>query len=292
MAPPFFGVASWRSLPAWLVGFCGAMVGLVAGCAPAVVDPSVPAYAPTDQATASAAKSASRPLVLEWPAADRAALEAQRAGGVVVVRYGGSVMEVLRGCRAPGAYRYVSVTPKQEGLVVRDAGELAAAMPIHTASLEARLLHQQVLDVAMTIVGLYQADGHAVAATDLQGDCSGATHVVEALTVGAFEIDASARTAASAGVTAFGAGVSGKQDASREVVHRDGDRDACAKGGAHDASPPYACGAMLRVEVVPVQFPSSGPAGTCGAGLVRQGTACVAVQPDRPGLLDALKSGH
>jgi hypothetical protein len=267
----------------------------LAACARPAVDPSVPAYTPGDQTTASAAKSASRPLVLEWPAADRAALEAQRAGGVVVVRYGGSEMEVLRGCHAPGTYRYVPVTPKQEGLVVRDATELAATMPIHTVSLEARLQHQQELDVSMTIVGLYQTDGRSFAAGDLQGECTGATHVVQALAVGAFEIDASARTAASAGVSVMGtggAGISGGQDASREVVHKDGDRNACSKGGAQDASPPFSCGAMLRVEVVPVHFPSSGPAGACGPGLVRQGDACVAVQPDRPGLLDALKSGH
>jgi hypothetical protein len=261
-------------------------------CAKPALDPSVPTYAPGDQTSASAAKSASRPLVLEWPAADRAALEAQRAGGVVVVRYGGSEMEVLRGCRAPGMYRYVPVTPKQEGLVVRDATELAAAMPIHTVALEARLQHQQELDVAMTIVGTYQADGGSVDSASLKGECTGATHVVQALAVGAFEIDASARTAASAGVTAMGAGVSGSQDASREVVHKDGDKDACSKGGAHDAAPPYACGAMIRVEVAPVRFPSSGASGACGPGLVRQGDACVAVQPDRPGLLDALKSGH
>jgi hypothetical protein len=201
-------------------------------------------------------------------------------------------MEVLRGCTAPGAYRYVPVTPKQEGLVVRDATELAAAMPIHTVALEARLRHQQELDVSMTIVGMYQSDGGGVDAASLQGDCAGATHVVKALAVGAFEIDASARTAASAGVGAMGAGVSGSQDASREVVHKDGEKDACSQGGAHDASPPYACGAMLRVEVVPVRFPASGASGACGPGLVRQNDACVAVQPDRPGLLDALKSGH
>jgi hypothetical protein len=273
------------------VRFACVLLG-IAACARPALDPTVPAYAPGDQTSASAAKSASRPLVLEWPAADRAALEAQRAGGVVVVRYGGSEMEILRGCRAPGAYRYVPVTPKQEGLVVRDATELAAAMPIHTVSLEARLQHQQELDVSMTIVGLYQADGHSFAAGDLQGECTGATHVVQALAVGAFEIDASARTAASGGVSAMGAGVSAGQDASREVVHKDGDRDACARGGAHDVSPPFSCGAMLRVEVVPVRFPSSGATGACGPGLVRQGDACVAVQPDRPGLLDALRSGH
>jgi hypothetical protein len=264
---------------------------LATDCAP-VLDPSVPTYAPADQTSASAAKSASRPLVLEWPAADRAALEAQRAGGVVVVRYGGNQMEVLRGCRIAGSYRYVPVTPKEEGLVVKDATELAAAMPIHTVSLEARLQQKQELGVSMTIVGMYEADAGSFKAADLHGECAGATHAVQALTVGAFEIDASAHAEASAGVKALGGNASANRDATREVVHKDGDKAACSKGGAHDASPPYACGAMIRVEVVPVRFPASGAADTCGPGLVRQGDACVAAQPDRPALLDALKAGH
>jgi hypothetical protein len=259
-------------------------------CAP-TLDPNVPTYAPTDQTSASAAKSANRPLVLEWPAADRAALEVQRAGGVVVVKYGGGQMDVLRGCRVEGSYRYVPVTPKHEGLVVHDATELAVAMPIHTAALEARLQQQQQLGVSMTIVGMYEAGAGSFKAADLKGDCEGATHVVQALAVGAFEIDASARTEASADVKTFGAGVGGKRDASREVVHKDGDTDACAKAAASDSAPPHACGAMIRVEVVAVLFPASGPTDTCGPGLVRQGSGCVALQPDRPALLDALKSG-
>lgn len=271
-----------------------AAIGLasLAGCARPAVNPAVPSYAPSDQTSAAAAKSASRPLIVEWPAADRATLEAQRAGGVVVVRYGGREMEVLRGCRVPaaGAYRYVPLTPKEEDLVVRDATELDAAMPIHTASLEARIQQKQELDVAMTIVGMYQTDGRSWRAADLQGDCAGATHVVQAVAVGAFEIDASAQASVGAGVHALGAGIGASHDASREVVHRDGNKDACAKSGATDASPPFACGAMLRLEVVAVRFPSTGPAAACGPGLVRQGDACVAVQPNSPGLLDALKS--
>jgi hypothetical protein len=40
-----------------------------------------------------------RPLIVEWPSADRAALEAQASHGLVVVRYEGCEMEVLRQCR-------------------------------------------------------------------------------------------------------------------------------------------------------------------------------------------------
>ncbi|MGH7297170.1 MAG: hypothetical protein ACRELB_19685, partial [Polyangiaceae bacterium] len=219
-----------------------------AGCArPLSTDAQVPEYAPKDQASAQAAKSPSRPLILEWPAADRAALEGQLAGGGVVVRYGNREMEVLRGCRVAARYRYTAITPKQEDLVMRDSSELDAQMPIHPASLEARLQQKQQLEVAMTIVGLYQADPKTWRAADLQGDCAGATHVIDALTVGAFEIAASAAASQSARVRVLGAGAGGEHTSEREVLHGDGKKEACDRSAARDASPPYACGALLRV---------------------------------------------
>jgi hypothetical protein len=185
----------------------------------------------------------------------------------------------------------VPVTPKEEDVVMRDRAELDAAMPIHAVSLEAKLAQRQQLDVTMTIVGAYEADARTWAAADLQGQCDGATHVVQELTVGAFEIASSAQASQAAGAGAFGVGASASHDASREMLNRDGDKGACAKSAAGDASPPFACGAMLRMQVVPIQFPASGPAGGCGPGLVRKGDACVAVSGDRPQLLDVLQ-GH
>jgi hypothetical protein len=268
-----------------------AVLALAAGCAHAPsTEAQVPEYAPKDQATASAAKSPSRPLILEWPAADRAALEGQLARGVVVVRYGNREIEVLSQCRATARYQYVPITPKEESLVFHDTAELDAQMPIHAASLEAKLQQKQELDVAMTIVGIYQADPKSWSPTDLQGDCDKATHVVEALTVGAFEIDASANASQSASAKVLGAGIGAQHDSQKEVVHKDGDKQACTRSGGHDTSPPYQCGALLRVDVVPIQFPAVA-GGPCGPGLVRKGNACEAVAPDRPPLLDVLKAG-
>jgi hypothetical protein len=273
------------ALPAWLALTAGV------GCATTPgADPKVPEYAPKDQTTAHAAKSDTRPLILEWPASDRAALEAQRASGVVVVRYGGREMEVLRRCRVAAVYHYVALTPKEEDVVMRNASELDAAMPIHAAKLEARLEQKQKLEVAMTIVGMYETDARAWHATELQGDCAGATHVIAALTVGAFELSASAESAAGASATAFGLGASGKQESSKEVLDRDGAKDACAKTGAKDAAPPHECGALLRVEVAPIEFPADAAHASCPQGLVRKGDACVAVDPGRPALLDVLQS--
>jgi hypothetical protein len=237
-------------------------------------DPQVPRYAPADQTTAHAAQSATHPLILEWPAADRAALESQRAGGVVVVRYGGREMEVMRGCRAAATYHYVALTPKEEDVVMRSGAELAAAMPIHAARLDARIEQKQKLEVAMTIVGMYESDARAWRAADLTGDCAGATHVIAALTVGAFELSASAETSAGASAT-------------MQVLDRDGKKDACAKTSSGAAAPPYECGALLRVEVAAIVFPAT--AAACGPGLVQKGGTCQAVDPGRPALLDVLQ---
>lgn len=274
---------------AWRLAVAVTTAALGAGCASMPGgDPQVPQYAPKDQTTAHAAQSDTRPLILEWPAADRAALESQRAGGVVVVRYSGREMAVMRGCRAAARYHYVALTPKEEDVVMRSGAELAAAMPIHAARLDARIEQKQKLEVAMTIVGMYESEARAWRAVDLTGDCDGATHVIAALTVGAFELSASAESSAGAGATMLGAGIEAKRDASKEVLDRDGSKDACAKSSAGADAPPYQCGALLRVEVTPIQFPAT--AAACGPGLVPKGGTCQAVDPGRPALLDVLQS--
>lgn len=279
-----------------------AAITAIAACTSCAAAPTgnaeTPRYAPEDQTSARAAKATSKPLVLEWPAADRAALEAQRAHGIVVVRYAQHEMDVLRGCTVSSAYHYAAVTPKEEGLVFRTADELDAAMPIHAVRLEAKLRERKALSVAMTIVGMYESDGRVWRGTDLVGDCAGATHVVRALAVGAFEIAASAEVNAGASAKAGTMGAAVTHDEAREVLHRDGNKGACAKASPRDVGPPYDCGAPLRVEVVAIQFAASAPAarglpvpsGGCADGLVRKGDACVAVDPDRPPLLDVLKS--
>ncbi len=281
---------------AWLargLGLATAFVGC-GGVPSGSAEP--PRYAPSDQASAQAAKSSARPLVLEWPAADRAALESQRAKGIVVVRYAQHEMEVLRGCRATATYRYASITPKEEGLVFRTADELDAAMPIHAVKLEAKLRENKSLRVAMTIVGMYESDARAWKEADLSGDCAGATHVVRALAVGAFEISASAATSAALSAKAPIGGAEASHEESREVLHKDGSKGACAKASTADVAPPYDCGAPLRVEVAAIQFARAGgtrPAlrpgsGGCANGLVPTANGCEAVNPERPPLLDVL----
>jgi hypothetical protein len=209
-----------------------------------------------------------------------------------VVRYGAGQMEMLRGCVVEGKYHYAALTPKEESLVIRDRNELAAELPIHGARVAAKIENREALEVRITIVGMYEADPTTFHSIDLHGNCDGATHVVRALAVGAFELSSFASAARGGGVDILGAGGKIEHESEREVLNRDGDKGTCTRSSDRDTGPPYGCGALLRVEVAPVVYPASKTATSssdCPAGFKRNGSECTAVDPSRPPLLDVLQ---
>ncbi len=241
-----------------------------------------PEFNPKDQSKCGVTKSQARPLIVEWPSADRAALEAQARRGLVAVHYVGCEMEVLRQCRATGKYGYTGITRKRDRVTMRDADELYANIPAYAAKFEGKLAKAGELNVAMTIVGTYEAERSAVSQDDLEGDCKDATHVITALTAGAFEFFAGADAEVGASVEAGGAAAGGKSKSQRETLNQDGDDAACEKATSKDSEPPEGCGALLRVEVVPIgpaRAPGEKPAVAAGAGSTESPGASPAAAP-------------
>jgi hypothetical protein len=255
---------------------CGSVEKAVAHVTEAPKPPPVPE---TFKTKCDAAVGQLRPLVVEWPAADRAALEAQARQGQLVVHREGCDLEVLRRCKAPPkrSYSYLALTPKEERATIKNALELYANIPVHAAKLEAKLAEHGELRAEMTIVGEYAVPGIAPAVDQLEGACEGATHVVTALTVGAFSFLAGAASekGGSVSVIGFGAGVS-KSDAT-ESLSRDGDVKACGDSKRGDATPPEGCGALLRVELAPLLAAGEGTP-DCKPGTKLVGKACKAVE--------------
>ncbi|MEP7126524.1 MAG: OmpA family protein [Byssovorax sp.] len=211
-----------------------------------------PEFAPKDQSKCGVTKSQAEPLIVEWPDAARGRLEALLRRGVVAVHYSGCEMEVLGQCSAKGHYGYASFTPKKSNVKMRDADELYANIPAYAAKFEAALQKAGELNVSMTIVGRYEADRAGVRADDLEGQCAGATHFVNALTVGSFDFFAGADASIGAGVAAGNAGAGAKSSSKRESLNQDGDAAACANSKRDDKEPPFGCGALIRVEVIPI----------------------------------------
>ncbi|MCC6559058.1 MAG: OmpH family outer membrane protein [Polyangiaceae bacterium] len=252
---------------------------VLSGCAgnPASQIVAPPTFVPVDQTKCGVTKSQARPLIVEWPSADRAALELQARKGVAVVRYAGCEMEVLRRCKAPGAYVYTGLTRKDDRIAIRDDDELYANIPVHAAKFEAQLKKSGQLDIAMTIVGAFEADRASVRADELDGDCAGATHVITGLTAGAFEFSAGAAAEVGGGAALANLGAGATSAAKRQILNRDGDKTACERSTTSDPAPPEGCGALLRVEVVPLgEARRAAPA--CPEGTAWDGKQCVRKQ--------------
>ncbi len=232
-----------------LLGACGGGLGENAA-SKVVKQPEMP----TDkQAKCKVAKSQAEPLVVEWPDTARGKLESLARHGLVAVRYEGCELEVLGRCRVKtGAYGYSPVTRKQSRVTIRDADELYANMPVGAVRLEGKLKSAGQLNVQMTIVGRYEAAATGVSRDDLEGECTDATHVVAALTVGSFTFFAGADAEVGGGVGLGSAGAGGRSTAARETLQRDGDEAACARSTAADTSPPEGCGGLLQIEVMPL----------------------------------------
>jgi hypothetical protein len=228
----------------WIASACGGG-SAVSGLAQAPTAEGAPAKCGV------AGKGRMRPLVVEWPSADRSELEALTHRGPIVVRYAGCEIDVLDTCRAIGAYAYVPTTIQQDKVEMKDADQLYANLPVGAPKLEALLRKGGQLVVSMTIVGRFEADGDgAFARARLTGDCDNATHVVRAMAVGAFEFYQEGEAKASADALGL---AGGKSESKRSSLNAAGDAARCRE--EQKASPPFECGAALRIELEPIASP-------------------------------------
>lgn len=199
-------------------------------------------------------KSSARPLIIEWPPSDRAALEGLVAAGkgLIAVRYEGCEMEIVRRCTVPGQYDYTAVEPKRDDQLFRSADDLYAKIPLGAAQLEAELERHGALSLAMTVAGEHHAPRGRVDRDELSGDCERATHVITTISVGAFRLSAQAGARIGAGGR-LGAGpaAGANSSADRAFDRNDGDPERCFANNGGSA-PTAGCGALLRLEVEPI----------------------------------------
>lgn len=206
----------------------------------------------TKDARCSVQRSWDKPLIVEWPSADRLELEARAKSGPVVVHYSGCEMRMLSGCSVQGRYVFTPTTPKSDTIAIRDADELYATIPIGAAAFEGKLEKYGQLNVSMTMVGRLATTEPDVGRGQLSGACKDATHVIAGITVGAFEFYAGAEASVGAGVDAVVAKAGAESSSAHHTFTRDGSHEACRSATGTDVAPPESCGAVLRVEVVPI----------------------------------------
>ncbi|MBI5532883.1 MAG: hypothetical protein HY898_09225 [Deltaproteobacteria bacterium] len=238
----------------WASLFAGAsIVPVLAACGDTTLQARPPEIPSDQQARSRVTANPLEPLVVEWPASERAELESQLKSGLVVVQYDGHTMDVLAQCRVAGSYAFRGTNVHHDAIVIEDQDSLTAHLPLGAASLSAKLRQSGKLELSLTVVGTYASDQQRVERKDLEGECSGATHVVSSLAVGAFELRSGGASEVGAGASVANLGGGAEHGSRRETLSRAGDEKACARASADPAAPPEGCGALLRLGLRPIR---------------------------------------
>ena len=205
-----------------------------------------------------AAKGHDRPFVVEWDATDLASFEAKAARDTIFVKYEGCKLVVLDRCSDGvvsgklGSYGTPQFTTGTvQGFEIKNEGELYAKLPLGALSLAGELKTRGSLEVETTVVGQLQLVGKAADDATSGAECGRATHLVTALSVGAFRLVAGGEVSAGAKVEVGPAGAGLATDQAKSVLRTAGDAAACR--ATRDDAPHVDCRSPIQIFLSPIR---------------------------------------
>jgi hypothetical protein len=196
-----------------------------------------------------AAENAS-PLLTEWPASEKAMLEAALRQGGVAVEYTGCEMRPITGCELRGSYQWNRTTLTTDARKIDDEDELFAKLPLGAFGLKAELARSGRLEVRTTVAGQFRLQGTEPRDVPDYGECARATHLLTAIAMGSFQLRAGASLDASAGVDAGKAGLGAGTRSSEEVLREAGNPKSCAS--TNEDAPHFDCNSPIQAFLVPL----------------------------------------
>jgi hypothetical protein len=236
------------------------------GCARSAIpnlETSLVPSIPGEGARCQLAANQDNPLVTEWPASEKANLEARLSEGAVVVAYSGCSLRMLPACRAAGHYGWRRTTAATDVIEIHDADELYAKLPLGAVSLEGELQQRGRLAVQTTVSGQMQLSGFEASALAKDESCQGATHVLSALSVGAFKLRAGGARSGQGKVDVQTIGTaSGTSSHDESVLREAGVPERCVASSSD--APDQACASPIQLFLrpLPSNIVDRGPLGT------------------------------
>ncbi len=220
-------------------------LGGALGCSGGVIPRASAPESPTELSKCRVMASQLSPLVTEWPASEKANLEARLRDGGVAVAYSGCEMRLLPECRPGGHYRWQRTSTATDSIEIHNEDELYAKLPLGAVSLEGELMSSGRLAMQTTVAGQLRLEDTSVAQVRPEGPCRNAPHLVGAMSVGAFKLKSGGALRAGAGVTApIGSG-SIATESSETVLREAGSPGTC--GESTDEAPHGECRSPIQV---------------------------------------------
>jgi hypothetical protein len=218
------------------------------------------------------ARTQNAPVVAAWPASQKANLEVGLGRGGVAVAYSGCEMTVLPECVVKGAYRWARTSHSVDSIELNDEKDLYAKLPLSAISLTGEIKRTGKLSVVTEVVGQYRFEGSNANAMELEGDCSRATHVIRALSVGASKISRGGTSKVEAGFSTSVVGAGGSTSSGADLLQASGDTQSCSS--TTDDSPHVSCRAPVQAFLWPLRGPiEEAPPGTVKVDVVSANAA-------------------
>jgi hypothetical protein len=244
-------------------------LGLLASssCMLSQAGPILPS-APDEAASCRAATLQGHPVVAEWSAPEKATLEAMLISGTVAVEFHGCSMRVDTTCRLPGRYLWYRTSLSSDVSEIADERSLWAKLPLGAATLSGELRAAGKLAIKTLVAGQIRIEQSRPEMILMAPGCERATHIVEAVAIGAYSLSRSGSLQGKAGVEVVkvGAGGEGKREAS--MIRSSGNPDACDRATAQ--GPDKDCSSPIQVFLRPVPGRADyvGPVGTVPVQLI------------------------
>ena len=209
----------------------------------------------------AAEKVSKRPFVVNWSPTERTALETRAQDGPVVIawRRDTGEVELLGRCRLTAdPYRFVASSHSSQTMTSSTKMDLGVHFPFSgPVNLGAKLEKFGEINVEYHTIGEYKLDVDQVKADQLEGECSGATHVVVALSVGAFKFFAGDEMGGSVSADVpMAAGASGGASKKSETLDQGGDPEACKAATRKATEPTDRCDSVLAIELMAISHDS------------------------------------
>lgn len=197
------------------------------------------------------AASQDQPLVTEWPASYKARLEAKLLEGGVAVEYLGCELRIVDRCKLSGSYEWRRTTLSTDTTDIRNEDELYAKLPLGAAHLSGELRTSGSLHVKTTVAGQMELVGQAADDVTSGAECSRATHLVLALSIGAFELVAGGEVSGKAGAGVGNLEAGGGVHQSKSTLRSAGDPAGCAEATEGEPSPD--CRSPIQIFLSPIR---------------------------------------
>jgi hypothetical protein len=216
---------------------------------------------PEGEARCQAAARSGSPLITEWPAAEKANLQARLRSGALAVEYTGCSMRPLPACTIRGSYRFQRTTLSTDGLEIRSQDDLFTKLPLGALSLKGELERSGRLTVKTMVSGQYTLEGSTIADIPDYGECAQATHLLSAISVGSFKLHSGGSLDAGASVGVGDFGGNARTSSTETLLREAGDFESCKLSS--DEAPDIGCSSPIQAFLVALpRFAKERGAGT------------------------------